>query len=39
MSKNVNVLDLAKISVHRDMKVLLNTYYAPNASHLVNLLD
>ncbi len=34
MSKNVNVLDLAKISEHIDMKILLNTYYVSDALHL-----
>jgi integrase len=29
LSKKVDVLTLAKISGHRDLKVLLNTYYAP----------
>ena len=39
MSKKVNVMDLAKISGHRDVKILLNTYYAPDASNLADLLD
>ena len=34
MSKEVNVMDLAKISEHIDMKILLNTYYVSDASHL-----
>lgn len=28
MAKKVNVMDLAKISGHRDIKILLNTYYS-----------
>lgn len=39
MAKKVNVMDLAKISGHKDVKILLNTYYAPNASSLADLLD
>ena len=39
MSKKVNVMDLAKISGHRDVKILLNTYYAPDAANLADLLD
>lgn len=30
MAKKVEVLTLAKISGHRDLKILLNTYYAPD---------
>lgn len=39
MSKKVNVMDLAKISGHKDVRILLNTYYAPDASALADLLD
>lgn len=39
MSKKVDVMNLAKISGHRDIKILLNTYYAPDASNLADLLD
>lgn len=39
MSKKVAVMDLAKISGHRDIKILLNTYYAPDAANLADLLD
>lgn len=39
MAKKVNVMDLAKISGHKDVKILLNTYYAPDASSLADLLD
>lgn len=34
-----NPMDLAKISGHRDLKVLLNTYYNPDDDHLASLLD
>lgn len=34
-----NPMDLAKISGHRDLKVLLNTYYNPDDEHLATLLD
>lgn len=39
MAKKVNVMDLAKISGHKDIKILLNTYYAPDAASLADLLD
>ncbi|MFC1154504.1 tyrosine-type recombinase/integrase [Pasteurella multocida] len=39
MSKKVEVMTLAKISGHRDIKILLNTYYAPNIEEVVDLLD
>ena len=39
MAKKVNVMDLAKISGHRDIKILLNTYYTPDAASLADLLD
>lgn len=32
-------MTLAKISGHRDIKILLNTYYAPNIEEVVDLLD
>lgn len=32
-------MDLAKISGHRDIKILLNTYYTPDAASLADLLD
>lgn len=38
MSKKVEVMTLAKISGHRDLKILLNTYYAPNIEEVVDLL-
>ena len=37
--KIANPMDLAKISGHKDLKILLNTYYNPDDDHLVQLLD
>lgn len=34
-----NPMDLAKISGHRDVRILLNTYYNPDDAHLAGLLD
>ena len=34
LSKKVDVMTLAKISGHRDLKVLLNTYYSPDMSEV-----
>lgn len=39
LSKKVDVMTLAKISGHRDLKILQNTYYAPNMSEVAGLLD
>lgn len=39
LSKKVEVMTLAKISGHRDIKILLNTYYAPNMSEIAKMLD
>ncbi|HDR1050774.1 tyrosine-type recombinase/integrase [Pasteurella multocida] len=39
LSKKVDVMTLAKISGHRDLRILQNTYYAPNMSEVANLLD
>lgn len=39
MARKVGVLDLAKISGHRDLRILQNTYYAPDAADLADLLD
>ncbi|EIJ72140.1 site-specific integrase [Pasteurella bettyae] len=39
LSQKVEVMTLAKISGHRDIKILLNTYYAPKMEDVVNLLD
>lgn len=39
MSKKVPVELLAKISGHRDLKILLNTYYAPDMADVADMLD
>ena len=40
MAKKIqNPMDLAKISGHRDVRILLNTYYSPDDAHLADLLD
>lgn len=39
LAKKVDVMTLAKISGHKDIKILLNTYYAPNMSEIAGLLD
>ena len=40
LAKKVDVMTLAKISGHRDIKILLNTtYYAPDMSDEAELLD
>lgn len=39
LSEKVDVMTLAKISGHRDIKILLNTYYAPKMEDVVKLLD
>ncbi|KGQ34116.1 tyrosine-type recombinase/integrase [Gallibacterium anatis] len=39
LAKKVDVMTLAKISGHRDIKILLNTYYAPNMTDVASLLD
>ena len=40
MAKKItNPMDLAKISGHRDVRILLNTYYNPDDAHLADLLD
>ena len=38
LAKKVDVMTLAKISGHRDIKILLNTYYAPDMAEVANLL-
>lgn len=38
LAKKVDVMTLAKISGHRDIKILLNTYYAPNMQDVAGLL-
>jgi len=37
LAKKMDVLQLARISGHRDLRVLQNTYYAPKVSDLVAL--
>ncbi len=39
LSKIFNVMELAKISGHRDLRVLQNVYYAPSADDLAEKLD
>lgn len=40
MAKKIhNPMDLAKISGHKDVNILLNVYYNPDDSHLADLLD
>lgn len=39
LAKKVDVMTLAKISGHRDIKILLNTYYAPDMQEVASLLD
>ena len=39
LSKKVDVMTLAKISGHKDLKILLNTYYAPKMDDVADLLD
>ncbi|WP_420911992.1 tyrosine-type recombinase/integrase [Muribacter muris] len=34
LAKKVDVMTLAKISGHRDIKILLNTYYAPDMADI-----
>ncbi|MDG6230312.1 site-specific integrase [Glaesserella parasuis] len=38
LAKKVDVMTLAKISGHRDIKILLNTYYAPDMSDVAGIL-
>ncbi|MBV7387914.1 site-specific integrase [Pasteurellaceae bacterium TAE3-ERU1] len=39
LAKKVDVMTLAKISGHRDVKILLNTYYAPDMENIASSLD
>ncbi|MDO4775825.1 MAG: site-specific integrase [Cardiobacteriaceae bacterium] len=40
MAKKIhNPMDLAKISGHKDVNILMNVYYNPDDSHLADLLD
>ncbi|OOF89410.1 integrase [Rodentibacter ratti] len=38
LAEKVDVMTLAKISGHRDIKILLNTYYSPKMENVVSLL-
>ena len=37
--KSITPMTLAKISGHKDVKILLNTYYNPQGEDLAGLLD
>lgn len=39
MARKVDVMTLAKISGHRDLRILQNTYYAPDMGDVAGLLD
>ena len=39
MAKKMDVMLLAKISGHRDIRILQNTYYAPDMAEVADLLD
>ena len=39
LSRKVDAMTLAKISGHRDLKMLLNVYYAPTAGDIAKMLD
>lgn len=39
LSKKFNVMELAKISGHRDLRILQSVYYAPNIEDLASKLD
>ena len=39
MAKKVPVETLAKISGHRDLRILLNVYYNPDMAEVADLLD
>lgn len=39
LASKMDVLQLAKISGHRDLRILQNTYYLPGVEELVDLLD
>ena len=39
LAKKVDVMTLSKISGHKDIKILVSTYYAPDMSEVANLLD
>jgi integrase len=39
LAKKFTPMELAKVSGHRDLRILLNTYYAPTADDLADKLD
>ncbi|WP_374425057.1 tyrosine-type recombinase/integrase [Chromobacterium sp.] len=39
MARKLDVMTLAKVSGHRDLRILQNTYYAPNMEGVASLLD
>ena len=39
LAKKVDVMTLAKISGHKDIRILQNVYYAPNMADIAGLLD
>ena len=39
MAKRLDVMQLAKVTGHRDLKTLMRTYYAPDVSGFADLLD
>ena len=39
LAKKVDVMTLAKISGHKDIRILQNVYYAPNMGEVAELLD
>lgn len=39
LAKKVDVMTLAKISGHHDLRILLDTYYAPDMSEVAGLID
>ena len=39
LAKKVDVMTLAKISGHKDIRILQNVYYAPNMEEVAELLD
>ncbi len=39
LAKKLSVMDLAKVSGHRDISILQNTYYAPDIAELAQKLD
>ncbi len=39
LARKMQAVDLAKITGHKDLNLLLNTYYNPGIDHLVSLLD